>query len=102
MITILLGISGSGKTSYAMNRIDENTILINRDNTRKMLFGVEQNQRDYFTRVDLKQCELLVTETLDDVMYNALNKGIDIIVDNTHLELRFIDDILFRFNASFK
>lgn len=86
MITILVGISGSGKTSWAQKQSNISKILLSRDNTRKMLFGAEQNDLNYFGRKDLKECEILVTETLDDIMYNALQKDLDIILDNTHLE----------------
>lgn len=98
MITVLIGISGSGKTSFSNSTANRDTISISRDKTRKMLFDADQNDISYFEREDLKKCELLVTETIDDLIYNSLQKEIDIILDNTHLEKRFIDDILFKFN----
>ena len=98
MISVFIGISGAGKTTLMNSMITPNSVIVSRDSARKLLFGVDQNDAEYFERADLKECELLVTETLDDITYNALNKGRDILMDNTHLEKRFIDDIIFRFN----
>ena len=46
MITILIGISGSGKTTIAKEMIskNQNLIRINRDDLRKTLFETEYGQ----------------------------------------------------------
>lgn len=90
--------SGSGKTSWAQQQMDNSKLLLSRDKTRKLLFDIEEGNLEYFQRTDLKECELLVSETLDDIIYNGLQKGIDIILDNVHLEKKYIEDILFRWN----
>ena len=98
-ITLLVGISGAGKSTFTSPLLkNKNTIRINRDDTRLMLFGASQSDQTYYERKDIKACEDLVSETLEDVIYNALNKGLDIVLDNTHLQKKYIDDVLFKFN----
>lgn len=99
LITVLIGISGSGKTTFSTPLLkDKNTIRVNRDDARTMLFGVSQSDQTYYNRKDIRACEDLVSETIEDIVYNALNKGKNIIFDNTHLQKKYIDEILFKFN----
>lgn len=99
LITVLVGISGAGKSSFTIPLLkNKNTVRINRDDTRLMLFGAKQSEQIYYERKDIRACEELVTETLEDTIYNALNKGRDIVLDNTNLQKKNIDDILFKFN----
>lgn len=98
-ITVMIGISGSGKSSFTTPLLkNANTVRINRDDTRLMLFGAKQSEQIYYERKDIRACEDLVTETLEDTIYNALNKGRDIVLDNTNLQKKNIDDVLFKFN----
>lgn len=98
-ITVLIGISGSGKSTMTNTLLKEpNTIRINRDDTRLMLFGAKQSEESYYERKDFKACEALVSETLEDTIYNALNKGLNIVLDNTNLQKKYIDDVIFKFN----
>ena len=99
LITVLIGISGSGKSTYTQKLLEDlNTVRINRDDTRRMLFGVDQSDQSYYSRKNLRACEDLVSETLEDVIYNALQKNRDIVLDNTHLQKKYIDEILFKYN----
>ena len=101
LITILVGISGSGKTTITKALLESKAspaVRINRDDTRLMLFGVSQSDEKYYARKDLRECELLVSETLEDVIYNALDKGRDIILDNTNLQKKYIDEVIFKYN----
>lgn len=98
-ITVMIGISGSGKSTFSAPLLkNANTVRINRDDTRLMLFGAKQSEQIYYERKDIRACEDLVTETLEDTIYNALNKGRDIVLDNTNLQKKNIDDVLFKFN----
>jgi predicted kinase len=98
-ITVLIGISGAGKSSFTVPLLkDKNTIRVNRDDARLMLFGAKQSDHLYYERKDIRACEDLVSETIEDTVYNALNKGRDIVFDNTHLQKKVIDDIIFKFN----
>lgn len=100
MITILVGVSGSGKTTIAKDMLanNSNLIRINRDDLRLALFGVEQTDINYYSRKDFKSCENTITETVEQIMYDNLNKGKDIVLDNTHLQKKYIDDIIRKFN----
>ena len=99
LITVLIGISGSGKSTYTQELLEDlNTVRINRDDTRRMLFGVEQSDQSYYSRKNLRACEDLVSETLEDTIYNALQKNRNIVIDNTHLQKKYIDEILFKYN----
>lgn len=99
LITVLIGISGSGKSTYTQKLLEDlNTVRINRDDTRRMLFGVEQSDQSYYSRKNIRACEDLVSETLEDTIYNALQKNRDIVLDNTHLQKKYIDEILFKYN----
>lgn len=98
-ITVLVGISGAGKSTMTAKLLkDKNTVRINRDDTRLMLFGVKQSDNEYYKRKDIRACEDLVSETIEDTVYNALQKGRDIVFDNTHLQKKYIDEILFKYN----
>ena len=96
MITILIGISGSGKTTLAKEMLSKNPNLvrINRDDLRKTLFGVEQTDTSYYLRKDFKRCENLVSEIVEQMMYDSLNKGLDIVLDNTNLQKKNITEII--------
>jgi predicted kinase len=99
LITVLIGISGAGKTTFSTPLLkDKNTIRVNRDDARTMLFGVSQSDQTYYNRKDIRACEDLVSETIEDTVYNALNKGKNIVFDNTHLQKKYIDEILFKYN----
>ena len=100
MITILIGISGSGKTTLAKEMIskNKNLVRINRDDLRKTLFGVDQTDSSYYLREDFKRCENLITEVVEQMMYDSLNKGLDIVLDNTNLHKKNITEIIRKFN----
>ena len=100
MITILIGISGSGKTTLAKEMIskNKNLVRINRDDLRKTLFGVDQTDSSYYLREDFKRCENLISEVVEQMMYDSLNKGLDIVLDNTNLHKKNITEIIRKFN----
>ena len=100
MITILIGVSGSGKSTYTRGILKShpNSVRLNRDDLRRTLFGVEQTDRSYYQRPDFRSCEKLVSEIVEQSIYDMLNQGRDIILDNTHLQKKYIDEILRRFN----
>ena len=98
-IIVLIGISGSGKSTLAKEHCNvPRTIRVNRDDTRLQLFNAKQSDASYYNRKDFKDCELLVTETIDDIIYNALNKDLNVVIDNTNLQLSYINEIISKFN----
>lgn len=100
MITVLIGVSGSGKSTVAKKylQLNPNAVRINRDDLRKTLFGVEQIDVEYYDRKDFRDCEKLVSEVSEQIMYDTLNKSKDIVLDNTHLQKKYIDEIIRKFN----
>ena len=100
VITILVGVSGSGKTTFSKKLLDNNPNLVrvNRDDLRKTLFGADQTDKDYYSRKDFKECEKLVTEVSDQIIYDTLNKGKDVIIDNTNLQRKYIEEFVRKFN----
>lgn len=100
MITILIGVSGSGKSTYTREilKTHPNSVRLNRDDLRRTLFGVEQTDRSYYERTDFRKCENLISEIVEQSIYDMLNQGLDIILDNTHLQKKYIDEILRKFN----
>lgn len=99
-IIILSGISGSGKTTWTKNKIQNSTnfVAISRDKLRELLFGyTESNVSVYYDLPNFKQNEKLVTTFQTTNIRQAIAQGFDIILDNTHLDKRYIDDMLQEF-----
>lgn len=93
MITVLIGISGSGKTTLATTLCQKDkTVRVNRDDIRKQLIGALT--QDYYSRKDLKEMEKNVSYIQHMQIKHFLNHGYNIIIDNTHLEQKYINEIL--------
>lgn len=94
-ITVLVGISGSGKSTWANEQWKENphnTTVVNRDKIRELLFGyTEASMRNYWAREDLFSLEKKVTHYEDTLINDALNHGNHVIVDATHLKRQYIE-----------
>lgn len=95
MIKILVGISGSGKSTWASNywlSKPESTIIVNRDKIRELLFGfTESNISQYYTTEKLGMFEKEVTKYEDTIIQEALASGKEVIIDATHLERKYIE-----------
>lgn len=89
-ILILIGISGSGKTTYAKELCSSNPsfLRINRDDIRKVLVG---DLHGYYQRLDLNKIEEQVTilETKIFLSITALDKNV--VIDNTNLSEKYIN-----------
>lgn len=88
---VLIGISGSGKSTYAKNKVENNPnwIRINRDSLRAMFFGDHLN--GYYVHKDIGKREKFITLVQEELIEIGLywsNKNI--ILDNTHLEEKYI------------
>ena len=96
MITVLIGISGSGKSTFARELANTNgSIIVNRDKIREMIFGYsESNIHEYYKQESIKESEKLVTNLLNDTIESLLADGKSIIIDNTHLNKKYLDDIV--------
>lgn len=98
-ITIMVGISGSGKSTWAHEQWDKdpkNVRIVNRDNIRQLLFGFTENTvKDYYKRVDIHSLEKEVTRYEDTLIHEALAAGKDVIVDATHLRIEYLERFRF-------
>lgn len=93
-ITLMVGISGSGKSTKA-KEIAEKTgaLIINRDKLREMLFGYnEATINEYYKLPDLYLKENQITSFQNYLIERALVKGSDVIIDNTNLKKRYINE----------
>lgn len=91
-IFVMIGISGSGKSTTARNFMNGNQVIVSRDNLRNSLFGyTDETVREYYNRPDFKACEDRVTKFFNDQVRYALNNGMDVVADNTHLQASYIN-----------
>ena len=93
-IIILIGAAASGKPTWAQNYIKENdkTIIVSRDNIRMSLFGyTPKNLSKYYESPDLNSNEKIVSEFHTNQIWYAIQKGFDVIADNTHLRKSYIN-----------
>lgn len=92
-IIILVGISGSGKTTWCEDFIKENPgyVRVNRDSVRMEITA--SNSR--FLERDL---ENLVTKMQHEQIRTCLLEGFNVIIDNTNLRRKTISDITISFN----
>lgn len=99
-IITLSGISASGKSTWTRNKIKEypNFIAVSRDKIRELLFGyTEESVESHYNAPNFKELEKLVSTFQITNMRQAIAQGFDIIIDNTHLDKKYIDDMLKEF-----
>lgn len=94
-ITILIGVSGSGKSTWAHQQWEQdpnNVIVVNRDKIRELLFSfTEDSVKNYYKRDDVFSKEKIVTRYEDTIINEALESGKDVIVDATHLKRGYVE-----------
>ena len=94
-ITITVGISGSGKSSWAHEqwRLDPNgVVIVNRDKIRELLFGFSESTiKEYYKMDNVFSMEKMVTRYEDTLINEALQSGKDVIVDATHLKIKYLE-----------
>jgi predicted kinase len=83
VIEILVGIPASGKSTYAIEKVRNNSdyIRINRDSLRMMFSG------SYLVDYSV---EKIITEVEYNIIDSVLKSGKSIVIDNTHLRLKYI------------
>lgn len=97
-ITALCGISGSGKSVTARNLIKNSvnpTIIVSRDGVRRLLFGFnDYNIKEFYNNKEERaKMEMEVNRYSDTLIYDALERGHDVILDETHLHYKFLKDL---------
>lgn len=88
-LTILRGLSGSGKSTWA--EAQPNAVVVSRDRLRVALFG--SDGPDYYQRPDLRKCEDLITKVEHEAVKTGLLAGEHVISDNTNIEVKYMKPI---------
>lgn len=98
-LTILVGISGSGKSTWAHKEWEKdpkNVVLVSRDSIRQLLFGyTDEGIKEYYRHDNLHYLEKQVTRYEDTLIHEALASGKDVIVDATHLRREYLERFRF-------
>lgn len=99
-LIVTIGASGSGKSTWSANFIKDNpkTVRVNRDDLRKQISGLTRLDRRYYDREDFRAIESRITDISHEQIRYWLLKGYDVVLDNTHLEQKYIDEILVLYN----
>ena len=81
-LLILVGIPGSGKSTFAKELVKNNNyVRVNRDDMRQMLKG--QDMCHYLI-------EQLITIMCNSIIREALENNMNVVVDNTHVRMKYI------------
>lgn len=99
-ITLMVGISASGKSTKAKEIADKTgALIINRDKLREMLFGYNESDiKNYYLLPDLYLKENQITSFQNYLIERALVKGNDVIIDNTNLKQSYINEFIKAFS----
>lgn len=94
-LTILVGIPGSGKTTWANQMIQQyaGVVKVSRDDVRMMLRSHPYPGTEY---------EPLVSSIVDLSITSALKKGWDVILDNTHCTAATLRETIDKFGKEYK
>lgn len=95
--------SGAGKSTWVNNFIKENKgwVAVSRDKLREQLFSyTEDNVNEYYSLPNLGLTEKLITDVLYNNIKFLLSKGLNVIIDNTNLKMRYINPIIKEFPES--
>lgn len=88
-LTILRGLSGSGKSTWADAQFG--AVVVSRDSLRFALFG--SDGPDYYRRPDLRACEDMITTVEHEAIRAGLASGKHVISDNTNIEWQYVKPI---------
>ena len=82
---IMIGISGSGKSTYVKEHATPDSVVVNNDSARRRFVGInpEDNLWDYY-KFD-KNVESQVKSEIDALINHALYNDKDLWIDNTNL-----------------
>lgn len=86
-LTILRGVSGSGKSTWARQ---QSAVVVSRDAIRLAFFGSDDQDYYQVSKEELSEKEQTVTVLQDAAVAGALKAGKNVIVDNTNVEWKFV------------
>jgi len=86
-LILTVGCPGTGKTTWAKEyvRSNDNVIRFSRDDYRKMLFNVQMGNYEQ---------ENAITTIINSNVKMQLEKGINVIIDATHVKRKYIKDVI--------
>lgn len=95
-VLILTGLSGSGKSTFARRFCAENPnwLRVNRDDLRRGLLPV--SLADYHQTYDDRnknRVETIVSELQKTAILEGLHRGWNVLIDNTNLKLRYLNEL---------
>lgn len=88
-LILTVGIPGSGKSTWSQQYIRENlnTVRVNSDRLREMLFAYNPyRMKEYWRDSNLQDRESIVRKLVRDMASNLLSKGHDVIIDAMNLD----------------
>jgi predicted kinase len=85
IVSILVGLPGSGKTTWAKDLAADDTIILSSDEIRNELAEQGMGQKDVYD----KTLNELVFKTLDERYIQAVAAGKNVILDATHLKRKY-------------
>lgn len=100
-IILTVGPSGSGKSTWCHNFIEKHPefVRVGRDDLRNLLFGYnDRNIHKYYKHNLFNTREQLVTHALIETITCFLNLGFGVLVDNTHLNIKYINNMYAKFH----
>lgn len=84
-LTILRGLPGSGKSTWARTHVDSNTVIVSLDSLREMMAGSRQTWHE---TMDPRMNRLLIRQA-HTIIGDLLRKGVNVISDAQHADPRF-------------
>ena len=93
-IKMLIGLSGSGKSTYSKKFLFENPSYrrVNRDEIRQMIFGYAEEDIHYYYKLnDFVKNEHQISRVQDSLIKQLLQEGYNVLMDNTNLQIKYIN-----------
>lgn len=89
-LTILRGLPGSGKSTWARKHVDANTVIVSLDGLREMMAGGRQAWHETMN----PQLNRILVRQAHTIISDLLAKGVNVISDSQHVNPRFcVDEI---------
>jgi predicted kinase len=96
-IKVLVGISGSGKSTYAKEYCENypNWVRVNRDSYRELLTG---QKASVYNKEPNRVLEQKITDIQHENILYFLSQNYNVIIDNTHLQKKYVEEIINKYN----